>query len=354
MASIQKRRTAGGKVSYRVQVRLRGHPAQTATFARKTDAKRWAQQTESAIREGRHFKTTEAKRHTVADLIDRYIHEVVPTKRSGPRQHQQLRWWRDAVGDYTLADLTPALIAEHRDRLGAEPTRRSGGRSAATVRRYLAALSHALTVASREWGWIDDSPMRRVTKPTEPRGRVRYLSDDERRRLLEACCESPEPTLHTIVVLALATGMRQGEIVGLPWRNVDLERGRVVLDDTKNGELRALPITGLALDVLAEHASVRRIDSPLVFPSRDGTRPRFPRYAWERALLAADINDFRFHDLRHSAASYLAMEGASLMEIADVLGHKTLKMVKRYAHLSEGHTRTIVASMNARIFGSAK
>jgi integrase len=357
MANIEKRLSGEGKVSYRVKVRLKGCPPQSATFERLTDAKKWAQDTESAIRGGRHFKTSEAKRHTAGELIERYILTVLPTKpKSKEKQAAQLVWWKEQIGAYLLADITPALIVHCRDKLGSGTTVRGRRRSPATVVRYMAALSHAFNVAVKEWGWIDDSPMRKVTKPRESRGRVRFLSDDERSRLLKTCKESNNSYLYPVVVLALSTGMRHGEIMGLTWDDVDLNRGRTVLHETKNGERRAVAITGHALELLKELTKVRRIDTNLLFPSKENPpqKPQKPidlRAPWEAALKKADIRDFRFHDLRHSAASYLAMNGASLAEIAEVMGHKTLQMVKRYAHLSEGHTARVVESMNRKIFG---
>jgi integrase len=102
---------------------------------------------------------------------------------------------------------------------------------------------------------------------------------------------------------------------------------------------------------MQQHATVRRMDTVLVFPDATGKRPAGIREAWEYALKRANIADFRFHDLRHTFASYLAMNGASLLEIAEVLGHKTLAMVKRYAHLTEAHTRSVVEQMNRAVFG---
>jgi len=346
MATIERSLSKASGNSYRAKIRLKGYPVQSASFERLTDARKWVQQTESAIREGRHFKTTESKRHTLAELIDRYVRDVSPAKKSPKDQVQQLKWWKTAIGSYALADVSPSLLAECRDKLGREITARGKRRSSASVVRYLAALSHTFTVAVKEWGWMEDNPMRKVTKPKESRGRVRFLSDDERPRLLKACKESRNPYLYPVVVLALSTGMRQGEIMGLTWDDVDLNRGRAILHETKNDERRAVAITGHALELLKELSRVRRIDSNFLFPSK-GNRSRKSmdlRTPWEAALREADIQDFRFHDLRHSAASYLAMNGASLAEIAEVLGHKTLQMVKRYAHLSEGHTASVVES----------
>lgn len=222
----------------------------------------------------------------------------------------------------------------------------------------MAALSAAFTIAVNDWQWLEADPMAKVTKPREPRGRVRFLDDAERARLLKACEESSNPYLHTVVVLALSTGMRQSEIMRLRWPDIDLDGGRITLHETKNDERRVVPLAGRAHDLLSEHAMVRRLDTDLVFPALRTKRPSTElqpmhiRAAWGRAVKAAEIEDFRFHDLRHSAASYLAMNGATLMEIAAVLGHKTLAMVKRYSHLSESDTAGVVAKMNEKLFGA--
>ncbi len=368
MASIRKRTNQDGSVSYRVDVRLKGFPPQRATFKRLTDAKQWATNTESAIRENRYFKTAEARKHTFKDMVDRYIRDVLPMKSEHAQKAQkaQLEWWKSQLGDYTLADVNAALITDCRDKLLTTETKRKRQRTPATVVRYMAALSHAFSVAVNEWEWMEVSPMRRVKKPKEPRGRVRYLSDNERKRLLEACRNSNNKNLYPAVVLALSTGMRQGEVMGLKWDDVDFQRGRIVLHETKNDERRVVPLAGHAFDVLKEHSKVRHLKSSLVFPGRrkpeakvrglsksetDIEKPMDLRQPWLAALKEAKIDDFRFHDLRHSTASYLAMNGASLAEIAEVLGHKTLQMVKRYAHLSEAHTASVVSRMNDKIFG---
>lgn len=352
VATIEKR-IHGDSITYRVKVRLKGHPAQTATFERLTDARKWATITEGAIKDGRHFRNTEAKKRTLKELIDRYIKEILPTKpRSEKKQKAQLEWWKQELGSYSLADISPALIGEKRDKLLNETTRLRKKRNPATVVRYLAALSHAFSIAVKEWGWLDDTPMRKVRKPKEARGRVRFLSENERSALLAACKESENDQLYTIVILALSTGMRKGEIMGLTWDDINLKEGFIILHETKNGERRRIPLAGRALECIKAMDKVRRIDTKLLFPSERKIKAQ--NYFWKhwlKALQQAEIENFRFHDLRHSAASYLAMNGASLPEIAAVLGHKTFQMVKRYSHLSEGHTSQVVARMNKKIFG---
>jgi len=355
MAYIQTRTDKNGDTKYRVQIRLKGTPTLSATFSRKTDAKRWAQQEEAKIREGRHFRGVEAKRHTVSELIKRYKETILPQKpKSSDKQGPQLDWWDKQVGYYLLSDLTPARISEARDTLATEIVRGNKLRGPATVKRYLAVLSHACTIAVMEWGWLEMNPVKNVTKPKEPRGRVRYLSDDERKKLLETCKVSSNPYLYTIVVVAISTGMRKGEILNLHWKDIDLKAGRIILTETKNNERRVVPLTGFAHELMQELAKVRQIDNDRVFPAKrakiDNPSSADIRLPWKIALEKAGIEDFHFHDLRHSAASYLAMNGATLAEIAEVLGHKTLQMVKRYSHLSEQHTSKVVAKMNKQIF----
>jgi integrase len=350
MATITRRTGKNGQLSYRAQVRRKGASPLSATFSKLTEAKKWAQITESAIFEGKHFTSTEAKRHTVEDVIDRYIRDVLPHKRFSTTygQRYQLQWWKNQLGKRFLADITPPVLVEYRDKL----TQGEGKqRSPATINRYLAVLSHVFTVAVREWYWLDDNPIQKVNKPKEPRGRIRYLSDEERTHLLDACKVSRNPYLYTVVVLALSTGARRGELLSLRLPDIDLKRGILTFRETKNGETRSVPLTGYALDVLTQHAKIRRLDTSLIFPNSTGTRPLCIRDAFEGAVKRGGIANFRFHDLRHSAASYLAMNGASLAEIAEVLGHKTLQMTKRYAHLSEAHTAGVVARMNQAIFG---
>ena len=352
MASIEKRTTGKG-TAYRVKIRIRGYAPQSATFERLTDAKRWAQQTETAIHEGRYFKTAEAKRHTLAEMVDRFIdHELPRIPKSAKNIKTQLQWWSKQLGHHTLADITPAMIVKCRDELIRNGTPSQSIIAPATVNRYLVALSMAFSRAVKEWHWLEDNPVSKVKKLKEPRGRVRYLDDDERERLLTEC--GPHPDLYLAVVLALSTGARRTEIMSLRWKQVDLKRGFITLEDTKNGERRALPLTGHALALVQDRAKIRRLDTDLLFPSRRVGAQRFInlRAPFDQAVKRAGIDDFKFHDLRHSAASYLAMNGASLAEIAEVLGHKTLQMVKRYSHLSEGHVSKVVERMNSAIFGT--
>jgi integrase len=353
MARIEERVGRSGKISWRVRVRLKGRRGQTATFPRKTDALRWAQRVESDLRAGRHFPSNEARRRTVSELLDRYRAEVLPqySRREQGQRLGKLGWWEAQLGARCLADLSAASISECRARLARGEGLSGQPVSAATQTRYLATIKHVLSIARREWEWLDENPAERVRAPREPRGRVRYLSEEERDRLLRACRASQNPTLYALAVIAVSTGARLGELLQLQWRDVDLQRGLATVHHTKNGERRSLSLRGIASEVLQELARVRRIDNDSVFCGRRG-KVDFPRRAWLAALAEAKLEDFRFHDLRHTCASYLAMSGATLAEIAEVLGHKTLAMVKRYAHLTEQHTSSVVERMNAKFLAA--
>jgi integrase len=355
MATIEKRTDSEGATTYRVKIRLKGFPPQTATFPRKTDARIWTQQTEAAIREGRYFKSSEPRKRTLGELIDRYMAERLP-KRGADKETvgPHLLWWKAQIGSYLLKDVTPPMVAECRDKLLNQPMLKKGEKtprmlSNATVVRYLASLSVCFSYGIEDLGWLDLNPVRSIKKPQPARGRVRYLADKERDLLLHNC--AGQQYLHAVVMIALLTGARLNEIMGLRWQDIDLRRRTLLFEETKNGERRTVPLASQAFHIFQDMAKVRRIDTPFVFPRKDGKQPKDIRKQWEKAVQDAGLTDFRFHDLRHTAASYLAMNGASLLEIADILGHKTLAMVKRYSHLTEGHTAGVLERMAERQFG---
>jgi len=355
MASVERRKNNKG-ITFRAKVRVKGFPSQSATFSNIADAKQWGKRTEADIIEGIYFKSRKAHKRLLSEAIDRYKKHVLPTKpRSAYAQGIQLDWWRKKMGRYSLAEVTPSVIVDYRDKLAEEITVRRETRSAATINRYMAALGHVFTIAFKEWEWVNENPFSKIRRRKEPRGRVRFLSDEERVRLLAECKKSKNPYLYVVVVLALSTGARSMEIKGLRWSNVDFNRSVIVLDETKNQNRRVLPLVGHALELMRQYKSqTAHINCELVFPGRNFKQPMDLRTPFNNALKKAGIKDFRFHDLRHSCASYLAMNGASITEISEVLGHKTLQMVKRYTHLSESHTAKVISSMNEKIFGCSE
>jgi len=356
MATIQKRVSKDGGTSYRVQIRLKGFAPESASFERLTDAKEWTKKTEANMKAGRHFGAS--KRHTFNELADEYQ----PHAKDAVR----LELWRGIFGADSLDTITPARISKQRDKLLSEDTprfatpatgdaeqdakRQRAKRTGATVNRYLAGLSSCLGYGVKTLQWIERNPCERIQKPEESKGRVRFLSDDERAALLAAC--KPHDDLYLAVVLALSTGARQAEIMTLRYGQIDFKRQVIALTHTKNGETRALPLVGTAFTLLQERARVRSLTDDRVFPPTRAAKKADCldlRQPWEKALKAAGIADFHWHDLRHTAASYLAMSGVSLVEISKVLGHRTMQMVSRYSHLSDGHIVATGEKLAARL-----
>lgn len=352
MATIEKRVSNTGEITYRAKVRLRGFPVQTATFDRMTKAKEWAYATEQKMKDGKFMPEYKAKQYTVSEIIDKYRKTILCHKKTiYPDWNSQLNWWNDAIGMYTLANITPSLLSEMKNRLLNEKNSRGQSRSPATVNRYLTTMQCVFSVAVKEWELLDMNPFFRVKKLKEPKGRIRFLDKKEKDRLLEECKKASNPYLYPAVIVALSTGARKMEVLSLKWKDVDLANGRAILHDTKNGERRGINLLGEVNNIIRDLYNKREIGAIYVFPSSDGTKPFDIKRSWENALKRAGITDFRFHDLRHTTASYLAMQGKSLGEIADVLGHKTLQMVKRYSHLSDEHKKSLTADMNKEIFG---
>lgn len=355
MGSIKEVKTYTGKFVYDAEIKRKGHPTLYKRFERKCDARSWIQDTESELRTGRFVPQIEAQRHKLKDAIERYKLEELPKKpKNNWNDSRHIDWFKEKIGSKLLAEITPALITEVKGIFLREITRSGKQRRPQTWNRYLTSLSCVFDVCTRDWQWLDQNPARRVRREKEAPGRVRFLSEEERASLLDACEKSGSPNLYPLVVLALSTGMRRSEVWRLTWPQVDLANGIIILSETKNKEYRRVPVRGLALELLRQHAKVRRIDTNLVFSSKRSGRTGKPFHLdcfWNKAIKASGLTNFRFHDLRHSTGSYLAMNGASLLEIAEVLGHKTLQMVKRYSHLADSHTANVVENMNRKIFG---
>lgn len=365
MAAIRERKDQNGKVSYQAQVRIQGYPPQSKTFLRKTDAKQWAIQTETEIRTGMTIRKSTASKHTVREMLERYRDNVLIDKANGGKDHKtHITWWIDELGHYALSEVTTDLVTRSMDKLKKSKTRLGKSPAPATVLRYLMALSHAFNVARKQWNWCESSPVENVQRPKVKNERTRYLTDAEREALLHACKNSKNADLYLVVLLAISTGMRKGEIMGMRWQDIhtapDQSFTRVHLTKTKNDKARSVLLTSPALKLLEERRTKLlgslQVTTPtgLIFPSAvNEDQPVDLRKPWGSALQAAGIEEFRFHDLRHTTASYLAMNGASLLSISRILGHQTTKMTERYSHLATSHIDEVVRSMNAKKFATA-
>lgn len=275
---------------------------------------------------------------TFADVAARYLQ--YQKARITPKAFER----EQGIVENHLIPAFPVKVASiRRQNIQRYVTQRSGKVSPYSIQKELNILKHLLRLCV-EWEIIPINPAQGVKSPRVPAGRIRYLQPTELRVLLEAC---PEWLRH-FAMLAVCTGMRRGEVLGLRWLDVDLVHARIMLPQTKNGESRIVYLNQLAQDVLRSLAGTTQ-PKPLnkLFPD---TSPEKASVAFKRACDSVGISDFRFHDLRHTAASWLRMSGADIHTVAQLLGHKDLRMAARYQHLSPAFLADAVGKLDA-VFG---
>lgn len=324
MPTIRKR----GDLQWQAIVKRQGIGFASKTFTTKKDAEAWAKLTEAEMLRGAYIRRSDAEKTTLQECIDRYKRDELPKLR-GVGHASLLAGLGAEFGHLALSAITSAKVASYRD------ARLRAGKSASTVKKELAKLSVLYKLAGREWGIAGlVNPVDGVTRPQERNARTRRLEVGELERLL---AESPQH-LGLLVRFALETAARLGELLGLRWADVSLSKRVAVLRGadglgTKNGDdSRAVPLSSAALEVLRE---VRKLPASI-----DGrvfywwkASDSFNK-TWARVCARAEIEDLRFHDLRHEATSRLFEKGVfEGVEVAAITGHKTLQMLKRYTHL---------------------
>jgi integrase len=279
------------------------------------------------IAEGKWFVPERGVDKTVKELMERYLRDHSGPNKS-PKSHRSDRCVAAhlirAFGDLTLKEVRPSLLAEHKAK------RRSEGAAPKTINIELGILSHAFQLAVKEWEWIGDNPVLRVSREKVRNLIERWLTSEEERRLLAA-----SPTwLQEIIMFAVNTGLRQGEILNLQWPKVDLFRKTITLLEQKNGAKDTLPVNAKALEVLKARAKVRSLKSDYVFYNGAGNRmdARDLLRVFYRVMKKADVKDFRFHDLRHTFATRLVQAGVDIYTVQKLGRWKTISMVMRYAH----------------------
>ena len=276
------------------------------------------------IIEGRFFEKPAAQQWTVTDLLDRYLSEHAARRANYPRERTSVKNLKTFFGNPTLDQITPKRIVAYKNQ------RYTKGVKPATINRELATLKKAFNLARREWEWCTDNPVCRVSMEQENNTRDRWLTLDEERRLLQAA----SPWLRELMLFAIHSGMRLGEILGLTWAGVDLFRRTVTVFKAKNGERRTIPLNQTALELLKHKAGSRSVETELVFPSKAQTRLNASNISrsLHLALEKAKVTDFRFHDLRHTCATRMVQAGVDLYKVQRLLGHKSPTMTQRYAH----------------------
>ncbi len=316
MATLRKR--SNGNWQARVR---KANQSITKTFINKVDAERWAKQVEVEMQKGSYTNLVLAERTTFAEIIERYIVEVLPTMRGGKADFIRLKALaRRPIAKLNMVALTPQKIARHRDERLKEI-------APATVIRELSYFSSIISYARKEWGININNPIALVARPKNPQGRSRLMNVDETKALFEALKPTGRRSIWMLplVKLALETAMRRSELLGLRWEHVDLGRRTIFLQLTKNGTSRTVPLSTNAIQVLNQMP--RNLDGR-VFP----VTHEVVSQAFNRARKQAGVKDIRFHDLRHMAITKLAEKLPNLIELSAVSGHKSLAMLKRYYH----------------------
>lgn len=362
-------KTPAGK--WKAVVRKRGWPTASKTFRTQRDAIDWARRVEDEMVRGVYIDRSSSERMMFEQAMDRYLAEVVPTKKPSTQETDSYcaKPLRAYFGKYSLAAVSPELVASYRDARLATPITRLNRKtgeitpvldprtskprrlSANTVRLELALLGHMFNTAIKEWGTgLVRNPVSSIRKPSPGEGRDRRLSAGEETRLREAIASYSNPMLGWIFTIAIETGMRSGEIAGLKIRQVDTDRRIVRLDSTKNDSPRTVPLSIKATEAfVAALANPTRPDGcELVFfgePRRqdktgqdrerkdDERGPYTFAKAWRGIKTSLGLSDLRFHDLRHEAVSRLVEAGFSDQEVSAISGHKSMQMLKRYTHL---------------------
>lgn len=353
---LRKRKNKAGIQRYQmiVEVWKKGKKYyKSKTFSSEREAKKWGNKIRYEIENG-IIDQESLKRRIFKNAAEKYIQEVLPQKPKNARNvEQHLKWWVKEFGHLEIKEITAKLVAERRDKLLKEPSHKKKQRAPATVVRYLSSLSALFETAIKEWHWIEKNPVRMIRKPTVSNSRTRFLSEEEGQSLISSCKKSKNPYLYPVVVLALCTGMRKGEILWLKWKDIDFEKKLIVLEKTKNGKVRYVPMVSSAFQVLKSLFRKETLVEPSyhVFPSLNPKRYLDIRTAWYFALKRANIKEFTFHSLRHSCASFLAQSGANQRDIAAILGHSDLRMTFRYSHLSIHHLEEKLERANQQFIG---
>jgi len=295
-----------------------------------TSNKKLAQAVEAKIRtelvEGVYFEKLVGRKKMFKDMMDKFMVEHAPkvSRNMQISYASSLTHLNPFFCEFNLLSISPKMVSRYK------VLRNSEGAAPASINRELSMLSVAFNVAIKEWEWLKENPVSMVSKEKENNARDRWLTEEEERCLVG---NSPE-WLREIIIFSLNTGLRQGELISLEWLRVDIAKKTILIDKTKNGEKRTIPLNKNALKVINEMSRVRNIKNGYVFRNRDGGKVNSVSLgvAFRSSLEKAKITNFRFHDLRHCFATHMVQKGIDLYKISKLLGHKDLKMTQRYAH----------------------
>lgn len=332
-------------------IRIRGYKTKCKSFSSITLAKKWAKEIEAAMENGSYV---EVKNKTsivyASDLIDYFRKNVAPSRyqHHAPKYDCMFDWWIDKIGHIKLKDLAASDLSACKQLLLTEKCNTGKPRKPNTINKYLMCISAILTFAVDELEAIEYNPKAKVKCVPKPDGRKRFLTIEELASYLDACKKDSD-IVYLFVLIALGTGGRYSEVQTLKVENIDFENQRVYYIDTKNRTSRGVFLEAKVFEFLKEYLSKNKIKSGYIFKGKRKDCLAFIRGRVYNIIRNIGIQDFTVHDMRHTFASYAAMNGASLLDISELLGHKSLTMSKRYSHLTQKHTDKIVKNFVGKI-----
>jgi len=363
------RKLSNGK--YRAEISKNYNSIQSKTFSSQKLAEKWAEQIEEnidiilSLKPKKLRKLSPEKVEELGGLslfqklgvnvdfltFDSLVNEYMKQWDGKDENYtRRVKFWFTAFHGKPVKSIKPDQIQNILKTYAAGETEGYGSnkpKSNNTVLRMKGVLSCIIQYGIDK-NYLDKNPTDKIRIKAKPNQVERFLSDNERDRLLRACRESTWDKMYLLVLLGITTGMRKSELMHLHWTDIDFDKGLASLKDTKNGESRLNPIPVFVLDELRQH---RQIGNSLIFFSPNNPDKPFDfRKQWYGSLKRAAISNFRFHDLRHTAASYLVMAGATLHEAGQILGHKSEQTTKRYAHLSTNHKSELTERVMGEVF----
>ena len=320
MATFRKRND-----KWQARVQRTGQSSIAKSFNSKADAVKWSRNVESQLDLG-----TLAPKQTMPRLrsmLERYAAEVTPTKKGESQErYRAAQLMKTKLADLFMDKITGEVVAKYRDQRLTQVSNN-------TVRLELAFLSVVFEQSRKEWGLAVSNPVRQIRMPKPGKPRTRRLEAGEEEALLAACAASGAHYLHSFVVLAVETGMRFGELVGVLCKHVDFHKRTIYLPDTKNGQARTVPLSTRALAAI--QILPRSITGRLFTVKPGSIRSAFLIAVQKAKAFSPEgmLQNLRFHDLRHEAVTRLFEKGLNPIEVGMVSGHKTLSMLQRYTHL---------------------
>lgn len=336
---------------YRVQIRKKGYKHQSRNFSNFRDAKKWKYDVINALSNGDVTDTAAMRRTLLGDLIDRYIKsELDPSSTNYQTRLGQLHWWKEKLGHHLITNITEDLISRTLEKLQNTPDRYGKPRKNATINRYATTLSCLLEKICKEWRLIPKNPVRNLKKKKEPKQKKKVLNFEECQKLLRICKEHPKDYVLPLVSLLLCTGFRKSEALSLQRKHFSIEKEEILLENTKNGDSRLVPIVQPALGHLKDYLnSFEGDEDDYIFPGRFNNQPINFRATWKKILEQAEISDFTTHCTRYTTVSLLSELKIPVNMIAQIVGHKTLAMTMHYTNPSTEFIRSSLEDLGNKL-----